>query len=228
MSEPTVVHVAPAARPQRPARPSFRRLDLGGIRDVLGFPHESTEAKVVPTIGETARRFIAHAPFMTLATCDAHGRADCSPRGDGPGFVKVLDERTIALPDRTGNRLVQSFENLLENPAVGTLFFVPGLRETLRVNGTGYVTDDAQLLERFTADGRRAKLALVVDVTEVYLHCGKALIRSGLWDPRWQTLAHDMSRGISVFSLNEIEKGAPHGTSTEIEEWIEEAYVKEL
>lgn len=227
MSE--VLHVAPsAARPQRAARPSFDRLDLDGIRAVLGFPHETTEAKVVPTIGETARRFIAHSPFMTLATCDANGRADCSPRGDGPGFVKVLDERTIALPDRTGNNLVQSFQNILQNPAVGTLFFVPGLRETLRVNGDGYVTDDAELLSRFTADGRRAKLALVIEVSEVYLHCGKALIRSGLWDPRWQSLADDMTRGIGVFSLMEIEKGAPHGTSSEIDDWIEEAYVKEL
>ncbi|MDW5597000.1 MSMEG_1061 family FMN-dependent PPOX-type flavoprotein [Conexibacter stalactiti] len=209
-------------------RRRFRRLDRAAIRAVIGEPHALIATKSAPTIGETARRFIAHAPFMTLATCDAHGRADCSPRGDGPGFVKVLDERTIALPDRTGNRLVQSFENLLENPAVGTLFFVPGLRETLRVNGTGYVTDDAQLLERFTADGRRAKLALVVDVSEVYLHCGKALIRSGLWDPRWQSLAEATTRGVGVFSLREIEKGAPTGTSSAFDAWLEDVYLRQL
>jgi PPOX class probable FMN-dependent enzyme len=207
----------------------FRRLDREAMRAVLGHPEPSTEAKVVPTIGETARRFVAHSPFACLATSDAHGRADCSPRGDGPGFAKVLDERTIALPDRTGNNLAQSFENLLENPAIGTLFFVPGLRETLRINGTGYITDDAGLLERFTVDGRRAKLALVVDVAEVYLHCGKALIRSGLWDPRWQTLAEATTRGLGIFSLMQVEQGAPYGTtSQEIDAWIEEAYVKEL
>lgn len=209
-------------------RVAFRRLGREEIRAVVGYPHEMIATKVAETIGETARRFIAHSPFMTLATCDAYGRADCSPRGDGPGFVKVLGERTLALPDRTGNRLVQSFENLLENPAVGTLFFVPGLRETLRVNGTGYVTDDPDLLRRFDSDGRRARLALVIDVTEVYLHCGKALIRSGLWDPRWQSLAEAMSRGVGVFSLREIEKGAPTGTSAAFDAWLEDVYRRQL
>ncbi|MGX6446814.1 MSMEG_1061 family FMN-dependent PPOX-type flavoprotein [Patulibacter sp. S7RM1-6] len=208
--------------------PRFRRLGLDDIREALGHPEPSTEAKVVPTIGETARRFVAHAPFVCLATADARGRADCSPRGDGPGFVKVLDERTIAMPDRTGNNLVQSFRNLLENPGIGTLFFVPGLRETLRINGTGYVTDDPGLRDRFTVGGRRPKLALVVDVTEVYLHCGKALIRSGLWDPQWQALADHTTRGLGIFSMQEIEKGAPHGASADIDAWIEEAYAKEL
>jgi len=209
-------------------RLAFRRLDREEIRAVVGHPHEMIATKATATIGETARRFVAHSPFLTLATCDAHGRADCSPRGDGPGFAKVLDERTLAIPDRTGNRLVQSFENLQENPAVGTLFFVPGLRETLRVNGAGYVTDDADLLRRFDSDGRRARLALVVEVAEVYLHCGKALIRSGLWDPRWQSLADAMCRGIGVFSLREIEKGAPTGTSAAFDAWLEDVYRRQL
>lgn len=209
-------------------RHGFRRLDLAGVRELLGHPHPSTVEKVVGHIGETARRFLAHAPFMALATCDARGNADCSPRGDGPGFVKALDATTIAIPDRTGNNLADSFQNVLANPAVGTLFFVPGVRETLRVNGRGYVTDDAELLTRFTADGRTAKLALVVDVDEVYLHCGKSLIRSGLWDPRWQSLAEAMTRGIGVLSLRQIENGAPYGTSREIDDLIEASYVKEL
>lgn len=206
----------------------FRRLDLGAIREAIGHPHASTVEKVADRIGETARRFLAHSPFMSLATCDADGNADCSPRGDGPGFVKALDATTIAIPDRTGNNLADSFRNVLVNPAVGTLFFVPGVRETLRINGRGYVTDDAGLLRRFDSDGRRAKLALVVDVTEVYLHCGKALIRSGLWDPRWQSLAEATTRGIGVLSLRQIENGAPYGTSREIDDLIESSYVKEL
>lgn len=206
----------------------FRRLDLAAVRQILGEPDELAVEKIRTQIGVTARRFVAHSPFLCLSTCDREGRADCSPRGDGPGFVKVLDDRTIAIPDRTGNNLAQSLQNLLVNPAVGTLFFVPGMRETLRINGRGYVTDDAALLERFTIDGRRAKLAVVVDVEEVYLHCAKALIRSGLWDSRWHALAEATTLGLGIFSLMEIERGAPLGASSELEAWLEDSYVKEL
>lgn len=213
-----------------PRRTRFRRLTLEEIRAVVGLPDQLAVEKIAPTIGETARRFIAHSPFMALATAGADGRADCSPRGDGPGFVKVLDERTIAIPDRTGNNLVDSFRNVLKNPGVGTLFFIPGLRETLRVNGQGYVTDDAELLARFHVGGRAAKLALVVDVEEVYLHCGKALIRSALWDPAQQSLAEAMTRGVGVFSLQQIERGRldEHGSASAFDAWIEQAYARTL
>lgn len=104
-----------------------------------------------------------------------------SPRGDRPGFVHVLDDNTIALPDWPGNNRLDSLTNLLENPAVGLLFLIPGVDETLRVNGNARISTDADLLDRWTSDGKRPRSALVVDVVEAFLHCGKALIRSRLW-----------------------------------------------
>jgi PPOX class probable FMN-dependent enzyme len=162
------------------------------VRARLGAPDEMIEAKIGDRIDRHARRFIAHSPFLTLATADANGRADCSPRGDYPGFVKVLDERTLALPDRPGNKIADSFRNIGENDGVGLLFFVPGMRETLRVNGSAYVTDDPDVLARMRTEAKAPMLAIVVDVEQVYFHCGRALIRSRLWDPASQALAAEL------------------------------------
>ncbi|MYS85213.1 MSMEG_1061 family FMN-dependent PPOX-type flavoprotein [Embleya scabrispora] len=162
------------------------------VRARLGEPEAMTEAKILDRIDEHFHRFIAHSPFLALATADAAGRADCSPRGDYPGFVKVLDEHTLAIPDRPGNKIADSFRNLAENDGVGLLFFIPGLRETLRVNGRAYPTDEPDVLARMQIEGKNAELALVVEVAEAYFHCGRALIRSRLWDPASQSLATEM------------------------------------
>jgi PPOX class probable FMN-dependent enzyme len=162
------------------------------VRARLGDPEAMIEAKIGDRIDAHARRFIAHSPFLTLATADAAGRADCSPRGDYPGFVKVLDERTLALPDRPGNKIADSFRNIAENDGVGLLFFVPGMRETLRVNGSAYVTDEPDVLARMRTEAKAPMLAIVVDVEQVYFHCGRALIRSRLWDPASQALAAEL------------------------------------
>nr|CEL12783.1 Phosphohydrolase (MutT/nudix family protein) [Kibdelosporangium sp. MJ126-NF4] len=150
------------------------------------------KAKVHDRIDRHVRRFIAHSPFLSMATSDATGLPDCSPRGDYPGFVKVLDERTLAIPDRPGNKLADSFHNLAENDGIGLMFIVPGMREVLRVNGRAYPTDEPDVLARMRTEGRDAQLALVVDVAEVFMHCGRALIRSRLWDPASQALAAEM------------------------------------
>lgn len=212
---------------QRAKAATYRRLTLAQVRESLGEPEPPVVHKIAPQLGLTARRFIAHAPFLCLATASASG-ADCSPRGDGPGFVKVLDETTLAVPDRSGNALADSFRNVLVNPMVGLLFLVPGLRETLRVNGTGYVTDDQDLLGRFDAGGRSVKLALVVDVNEVYFHCGKALIRSRLWDPATQSLAGPATFGANVFALQRIEAGAVQESSAEFSDRLERSYRAQL
>ncbi|MET9001619.1 MSMEG_1061 family FMN-dependent PPOX-type flavoprotein [Amycolatopsis sp. Hca4] len=162
------------------------------VRARLGEPEAMIKAKIGDRIDPHARRFIAHSPFLTLATADAAGRADCSPRGDYPGFVKVLDEHTLALPDRPGNKIADSFRNIAENDGVGLLFFVPGMRETLRVNGSAYVTDEPDVLARMRTEAKAPMLAIVVDVAEVYFHCGRALIRSRLWDPASQALAAEL------------------------------------
>jgi PPOX class probable FMN-dependent enzyme len=209
------------------AESRYRQLTVEQIREVLGPPGPAVEAKISSQIGLTARRFIAHSPFVCLATGSDSG-ADCSPRGDGPGFVKVLDDVTLAIPDRIGNALADSFSNICHAPAVGLLFLVPGLRETLRVNGKGYITDDAELLERFYVDGRRAKLALIVNVEEAYFHCGKALIRSRLWDPEMQSLALAMTCGVNVFSLQRIETNSVNEPSSELSAGLEQSYVREI
>nr|CTQ98469.1 Phosphohydrolase (MutT/nudix family protein) [Kibdelosporangium sp. MJ126-NF4] len=162
------------------------------VRARLGEPEAMIKAKVHDRIDRHVRRFIAHSPFLSMATSDATGLPDCSPRGDYPGFVKVLDERTLAIPDRPGNKLADSFHNLAENDGIGLMFIVPGMREVLRVNGRAYPTDEPDVLARMRTEGRDAQLALVVDVAEVFMHCGRALIRSRLWDPASQALAAEM------------------------------------
>ncbi|WP_326951129.1 pyridoxamine 5'-phosphate oxidase family protein [Amycolatopsis sp. NBC_01307] len=178
----------------------LRRVSMAEVRARLGEPEAMIEAKILGHVDRHVRRFIAHSPFLTLATADAAGRADCSPRGDYPGFVKVLDERTLAMPDRAGNKIADSFRNIAENDGVGLLFFVPGVRETVRVNGRAYVTDDADVLARMRTEAKEPDLAIVVEVEQVFFHCGRALIRSHLWDPASQALAGELPSAGEIVS----------------------------
>lgn len=174
------------------ARTRPRRLPASEVRARLGEPEGLVTEKILDHVDEHSHRFIAHSPFLTLATADGAGRADCSPRGDYPGFVKVLDERTVAIPDRAGNKIADSFRNIAENDGVGLLFLVPGVRETLRLNGHAYPTDEPDVLARMQTEASTPDLALIVEVTEVYFHCGRALLRSRLWDPASQALAAEL------------------------------------
>ncbi|MEV0056748.1 MSMEG_1061 family FMN-dependent PPOX-type flavoprotein [Saccharopolyspora shandongensis] len=169
-----------------------RRLSAEEVRARLGEPEAMIKAKVHDRIDRHCRRFIAHSPFLAMATSDATGLPDCSPRGDYPGFAKVLDERTLAIPDRPGNKLADSFRNIAENDGIGLMFVVPGMREVLRVNGRAYATDEPDVLARMRIEGKAAELAIVVEVAEVFFHCGRALIRSRLWDPASQALAEEL------------------------------------
>jgi PPOX class probable FMN-dependent enzyme len=138
-------------------------------------------------LGEMDRAFLASSPFWLVATSSSAGRCDVSPKGDPPGSVLVLDERTLALADRPGNRRVDGFLDILDNPHVGLLFVVPGRGDTLRVNGTARLVRDAPFLDELVVHEHRPRLALVVDVEEVFFHCAKAFLRSSLWDPStWQ------------------------------------------
>ncbi|WP_410636608.1 MSMEG_1061 family FMN-dependent PPOX-type flavoprotein [Amycolatopsis sp. cmx-4-83] len=199
---------------------TLSHVSMAEVRSRLGEPDAMIEAKIADRVDRHARRFIAHSPFLTLATADAAGRADCSPRGDYPGFVKVLDERTLALPDRTGNKIADSFRNIAENDGVGLLFFVPGMRETLRVNGSAYVTDDPDVLARMRTEAKEPMLAIVVRVEQVYFHCGRALIRSRLWDPASQALAAELP------SVGEIAAEQMNADPELFEQMLEEGYRK--
>ena len=152
------------------------------LRQVLGHPNELSLGKEIHALDEHCRNFIARSPFLLIGTANADGKGDVSPKGDPAGFVQVLDDHTLVIPDRPGNRRFDSLVNLLENPQVGLLFLVPGVEETLRINGTATIVRDEELLGRMTVQGKQPLLAIVVEVREAFLHCAKAFKRSKLWD----------------------------------------------
>lgn len=153
------------------------------LRSVLGEPSERAAAKVIRVIDEHARRFIAHVPFVFIASSDADGLLDISPKGDPAGFVKVLDERTVAIPDRPGNRRIDTFRNILKNPNVGLIFVIPGVTYTLRMSGKAIIVRDAELRAEMAVNGKLPEHVLVVEISHVLSHCPKCMIRSGMWMP---------------------------------------------
>lgn len=153
------------------------------LRAILGEASETTRRKKITRIERHARTIIAHAPLALLATSAPDGTCDVSPRGDPAGSVLVLDEHTLVLAERPGNRLADSLSNLIDNPHAGLLFVVPGMNETLRVNGRVSIVSDAPFFDRLTVRGKRPLLALVMQVEDLYLHCAKAMLRSSVWDP---------------------------------------------
>jgi uncharacterized protein len=151
------------------------------LRAVLGQPSELALKKQISTLDEHCRAFIAQSPFLLLATSDATGRCDVSPKGDPPGFVRVLDDTHLVIPDRPGNRRFDGLRNILANPHVGILFLVPGRESTLRVNGRAAIVRDTDVLDSLVVEGKRPHFAIGVEVEECFLHCVKAFRRSKLW-----------------------------------------------
>jgi PPOX class probable FMN-dependent enzyme len=150
---------------------------------IAGPPHQRAIDKVVRVIDDHSRRFIAHAPFMFVASVGAGGMVDVSPKGDPAGFARVLDERTLAIPDRLGNRRFDTFRNVLKNPDVGVIFVIPGITYTLRLSGKAIIVRDHELRESMTIKGKLPDHVMVIDVEHVFTHCPKCMIRSGLWQP---------------------------------------------
>jgi uncharacterized protein len=153
------------------------------LREFYDAPMERAVMKDIGRLDEMSRRLIAAAPMVFVATYSAEGQADVSPRGGQPGFVTVLDEQHLAIPDATGNRRLDTLENVVESGRIGLIFVIPGRDTTLRVNGPAHVTADPEVLERLTPVGKPPRTAIVVEAEEVYAHCPKAFIRSKLWDP---------------------------------------------
>jgi uncharacterized protein len=157
------------------------------LRDLLGEPSASAVNKERNALDDIHRQWLAASPFCLVATSAADGSCDVSPKGDPPGFTVVLDDRTIAVPERAGNRRADGFHNILGNPHVGLVYLLPGRGDTLRINGRARLTRDPALLDRMVVKGHRPLLAVVVEIEEVFFHCAKAFLRSGLWDPEtWQ------------------------------------------
>ena len=160
--------------------------DVETLRSFYPAVTSLAQLKVQDHLDAHAQDFIARAPFLCLGTQSLDGSADVSPRGDPPGFVRILDARTLAIPDRPGNNRLDSLVNILANPVVGLLFIIPGFDDTLRVNGTARLVRDPALLDSMSVDGRLPRLAIIVEVREVFMHCAKAFRRSRLWDPAYR------------------------------------------
>jgi len=154
-----------------------------GIRDLIGEVRELSVNKIIDHIDAHCRAWIERSPFVVISTVDRNGRMDVSPKGDPPGFVKVLDEKTLAIPDRLGNQRADSFLNIIENPRIGLMFIIPRRGEVVRVSGSAQIVRDPPLLQSMAVDGRAPLLATLVRVEEAFYHCSKAMIRSRMWTP---------------------------------------------
>ncbi len=197
--------------------------DHAALRAHMGTISPMAVRKVLPALDRHCRAFIALSPFLVLATSDVDGRSDASPRGDPPGFVQVLDERTLLLPDRPGNNRVDSFANILGAPGVGLIFFVPGIDETLRVNGTARLLTNSDALAGSSIAGKAPRTGLVITVQEVFFHCAKALRRARLWDPATQverstfpSLGRILAEQTQAFSAEDAERRIEDSYRTKI------------
>jgi uncharacterized protein len=177
------------------------------LRVLIGEPAPLTCAKISPRLNAATRVFIERSPFVCVATSDTAGNCDLSPRGDPPGFVRILDDATLLIPERPGNRLADSLRNLLANPHVGLLFVVPGVTDTLRVNGQATVITDSVLLAPCAVEGKTPILGVVVDIQEAYTQCSKAFLRSHLWDSTRHVDASTMPTGGEVHRAIKAQQG---------------------
>lgn len=191
------------------------------LREIYREPSRPAVAKEIDHIDANCAAFIAHSPFVVISTADAEGRCDASPRGGPAGFVRVLDRRWLALPDLSGNNRLDSFQNLLENDGIGLLFLIPGLDETLRVNGRATVTTDPAVLDACALGQLRPRVVVAVTVEAAYIHCGKALRRAGLWDPdAWP----DRSALPTVACMLRDHYGLPDMDVAAVERRLEDSY----
>lgn len=152
------------------------------IRDLVGYPSEVVQKKVIDQLDQHCRDFIRLSPILFVSTADDHGCCDVSPRGDAPGSVLVINEKYLVIPERPGNRRIDALRNILKNPQIGLIFMIPGLEETLRINGKAFVIKDNEILSRMKARDKQPILGIGVEVEECFIHCAKAFKRSGIWD----------------------------------------------
>lgn len=193
------------------------------LREIFGWPSERALNKQIDRLDTHCRAIIEKSPFLLLGTSDTTGRCDVSPKGDFPGFVRVLDDRTIAIPDLPGNNRLDTLLNILNNPQVGLIFMIPGMNETLRINGKVRLVRDAKLLESMAYQGKLPNLAIVVDVQEVFTHCPKAFLRSKLWSDEYRIERSELPSfaeilkdhtGIVDCDVEELQKELDHRAAT--------------
>jgi uncharacterized protein len=215
---------ATADRPARASDEGWTEIsDEAGLRALLGEPGQRVLEKDRTRLHELDRRWLAASPFCLIGTTGADGTGDVSPKGDPPGFTLVLDDTTIAIPDRPGNKRADGWRNVLANPQVGLIFLVPGRGDTLRINGRARLVSDAPFFDDMVVKGHRPRLALVVHVEQIFSHCAKAFLRSRLWEPEsWGQ--HDLPSRAEYAKLLE----RPEATLAELEEYYGPAYAERL
>ncbi|MCM3117595.1 pyridoxamine 5'-phosphate oxidase family protein [Neobacillus sp. MER 74] len=195
------------------------------LRSIIGEPSELVRKKVISYVDDHCKDFISRSPFLVISTSDASGYCDVSPRGDTPGFALVLDEKHIIIPERPGNKRIDTLRNILSNPKAGLLFLIPGLGETLRVNGKAYLVKDDILLAQMAHQGKNPLVGICIEVEECFIHCAKAMKRSGLWEP--ETWSEKGSLPNAAKILLEHSK-IPDMTEKELNKVLEEDYLNEL
>jgi PPOX class probable FMN-dependent enzyme len=193
------------------------------LRAVVGPVPPRAAAKVRPALVELDRAWLRESPFCLLATSDASGNLDVSPKGDPAGFVHVVDDSTVAIPDRPGNKRVDGFLNILENPHVGLIFVIPGRGDTLRINGRARIVSEAPFFDAMAVKGRRPQLAVLVEIDEVFHHCSKAFLRSRLWEPQSWAPEQVPSRAVIAKTLER-----PDDDLAEIEQYYGPSYAEKL
>lgn len=179
--------------------------------------------KEISSLDHHCRDFLALSPFMVMGSQSKDGQGDVSPRGEGPGFVQVLDDKTLAIPDRPGNNRLDSLSNIIDNPSVGLIFFVPGVSETLRINGRAEIRDDEDLMARFVINGNLPRIVILIHVESAYMHCAKAIMRSKLWEPDFRIKRDQLPTMSEWMVAHNSEKIEP-----ESNEVMEARYKKQL
>jgi uncharacterized protein len=192
------------------------------LRELSRQPSHRASNKVIDHVDDICRRFIAACPFVMVASRGADGRMELSPKGDPPGFVAVLDEKTLAIPDRPGNHRLDTFENLLTYSEVGLFFMIPGNGDTLRISGTGRIVRDSALQARLTVNGNDPNLVLIVTVEEAFMHCPKCMIRSKLWSPdHWPNRSNVPSLAEAI-----VAHAKPSETVTQVQAIIDDSVAR--
>ena len=195
------------------------------FRTMMGKPSPRAANKVISVLDEHCADFISKSPFLSLATSNADGQCDVSPRGDAPGFVTVLDEHYLFIPERPGNRRMDSVHNIISNPYIGLLFFIPGLGETLRINGKAYISQDPELLERSMVNGKVPAFGILVEAKECYVHCAKAFIRSQLWDSSSWLEKEELPSGPKMLAAH---SKIPNDSDVQVAKELRESYTHRL
>ena len=199
--------------------------EVSQLRQIFGWPSQRSLNKEIDRLDHHCRAIISKSPFILLGTSNSYGLCDVSPKGDYPGFVRVLDDKTVAIPDLPGNNRLDTLTNMLDNPRVGLIFLVPGMNDTLRINGKVRLIRDSDLLESMAWRGKSPKLAIVVDVEEVFIQCPKALLRSKLWSdenrinrnelPSLAEILRDHA-GLTDCNLEALQQELEHKAATEL------------